>query len=393
VSDPIARAEALQIVLSRVQPLPAEEIDAAAAAGRVLAEPAAATIDLPPFASSAMDGYAVRAADTPGLLRVVGESVAGRPWSGLLGSGDAVVISTGAVVPDGASVIPVEATRRAGDDVEVPETAAGAHVREAGGDARAGSVVAPAGTVLGPPQLGALAAAGVTRVRVARRPAVSVLATGSELQPPGGPLAPGQIYEANTTLLRAQLEAAGCEVTVLPRVADDPAATELALAQGLAADVLVTTGGVSMGEHDLVRPALAALGAEEVFWRVALRPGKPISFGTRGSTLVFGLPGNPVSSLVGFELFVRPALRALQGAEPGPSYLAGRLGAPRRRSAERDELARARVRLDGDDVVVDPLGGQESHMIVRSAQADALVLIERGDGEIPAGSRVRYIPV
>ena len=381
-------------MLEHARPLPAEDVETASALGRVLAEAATASIDLPPFASSAMDGFAVLAADTPGRLRVVGESSAGRPWPGSIAAGQAVVISTGAVVPPGTSVVPVEDAHRAGESVEVPQVADGAQVRPAGGDASRGSVVLPSGACVGAAQLAALAAAGITRVRCARRPQVAVLATGSELRRPGETLGPGQIYEANTTLLRVQVESAGGEVRVLPPVADERDATTSALAEGLEGDVLITSGGVSMGEHDLVRPALAELGVEEIFWRVALRPGKPISFGVRGRTLVFGLPGNPVSALVGFELFVRPALLAVQqAADPGPAFLIGRLGASRRRTPERDELARARIRLEDDSVVLDPLGGQESHMIVRSAQADALVLIERGDGEAAAGSPVRYLPL
>jgi molybdopterin molybdotransferase len=175
---------------------------------------------------------------------------------------------------------------------------------------------------------------------------------------------------------------------------DDPDATREALKRALAADVVITSGGVSVGPHDLVRAALADLGAEEVFWRVAVRPGKPVAFSVRGCTLVFGLPGNPVSALVGFELFVRPALLALQGArEPGPLYLPARLAAAVRQNAGRDELLRARVRMDADGALVQPLGGQESHMIVRAASADALVLVPRGTGELAAGARVRYLPI
>src|SRR5262249_30422653 len=270
----------------------------------------------------------------------------------------------------------------------------GARARGGGGDGRAGPGVGPGGMRLAAPQLAALAAAGITRVTCGRRPQVALLATGSELRAPGEPLGPGQIYEANTTLLQAQVVSAGGELRRLSPVADEASATPAALADGLRAGVLVPTGGVSMGEHDLVRPALAELGVREVFWRVAVRPGKPVSFGVRDDVLVFGLPGNPVSSLVGFELFVRPALLALQhAAEPGPVFLAGRLGQERRRSSVRDELARAKVRLDGDAVILDVLSGQESHMIARSAHADALALIERGDGEVAAGDPVRYIPL
>jgi molybdopterin molybdotransferase len=221
-----------------------------------------------------------------------------------------------------------------------------------------------------------------------------VLATGSELRAPGEVLAPGEIYESNTVLLAAQLESAGAEVTVLEPVSDDEDATRSALERGFDHDVLVTSGGVSVGPHDLVRGALAELGAEEVFWRVAVRPGKPIAFAVREATLVFGLPGNPVSALVGFELFVRPALLALQGArDPSPAYLPGRLGSVARRNENRDELLRARTRVAEGAVVLDPLAGQESHMIVRSAAASALVLVPRGAGELAEGAQVSYLRI
>jgi molybdopterin molybdotransferase len=367
-------------------------VPVARAAGRVVATPAVAVIDLPPFDSSAMDGYAVRAKDTPGKLTVVGHSAAGKPEARTLGIGEAIVISTGAVVPAGAdAVVPVE---RTSGNVEVEGVRSGDNVRPRGGDARAGDVVVERGDVLRPPQLGALAAAGVATVRCARRPRVAVLATGSELRAPGEPLALGEIYESNTVLLAAQIESAGADVTVHGAVSDDEGATRAALERALESDVLVTSGGVSVGPHDLVRGALAELGAEEIFWRVAVKPGKPIAFAVRGETLVFGLPGNPVSSLVGFELFVRPALLALQGArDPGPAYLPGRLGTAVRRTEHRDELVRARTRIEGGAVVLDPLTGQESHMIVRSAAASALVLVPRGTGDVAAGAPVSYLRI
>ena len=320
--------EALALVLAHVRPLPLEDVPVASAAGRVLGEDARAVIDLPPFDSSAMDGYAVRAADTPGPLRVVGHSAAGRPEARAVGPGEAVVISTGAVVPAGAdAVVPVERTT---GDVVVESVDKSDNVRPRGGDVRAGDIVVPAGSPLGAPQVSALAAAGVAVVRCGRRPRVAVLSTGSELRAPGEPLAPGQIYESNSLLIAAQLGVAGAIATVFASVADDAAATRAALEQALEHDVLVTSGGVSVGPHDLVRSTLAELGAQEVFWRVAVKPGKPIAFAVRGESLVFGLPGNPVSALVGLELFVCPALRALQGArEPGPDFLPGRLSARR----------------------------------------------------------------
>jgi len=375
-----------------VRPLGGEDVPVARAAGRVVAARALAVTDLPPFDSSAMDGYAVRAVDTPGRLTVVGHSAAGKPETRALGAGEAIVISTGAVVPDGAdAVVPVE---RTSGDLEVEGVGSGENVRPRAGDARAGGVIVERGDVLRPAQLGALAAAGVVLVRCTRRPRVSVLATGSELRAPGEQLAPGEIYESNTVLLAAQLESAGAEVTVLRSVGDDESATRDALERGLDSDVLVTSGGVSVGQHDLVRGALAALGAEEVFWRVAVKPGKPIAFAVRGETLVFGLPGNPVSSLVGFELFVRPALLALQGARDArPAYLPGRLGASVRRNEHRDEFLRARTRVEDGSVVLDPLTGQESHMIVRSAAASALVLVPRGSGVLPDGAQVSYLRI
>jgi molybdopterin molybdotransferase len=384
--------DALALVLEWVQPLSGEDVLVARAVGRVVAEPALAVTDLPPFDSSAMDGYAVRATDTPGRLTVVGHSAAGKPETRALGTGEAIVISTGAVVPDGAdAVVPVE---RTSGDLLVERVGSGDNVRPRGGDARVGDVIVERGDVLRPAQLGALAAAGAVTLWCARRPRVSVLATGSELRAPGEVLAPGEIYESNTVLLAAQLESAGAEVTVLEPVGDDESATRAALERGLEADVLVTSGGVSVGPHDLVRGELAALGAEEVFWRVAVKPGKPIAFAVRGATMVFGLPGNPVSSLVGFELFVRPALLALQGArDPGPAYLPGRLGVRVERNEHRDELVRATTRIDDGAVVLDPLSGQESHMIVRSAAASALVLVPRGRGALPAGAQVSYLRI
>ena len=380
--------EALVLVLAHVRPLPLEDVPVGSAVGRVLGEDARAATDLPPFDSSAMDGYAVRAEDTPGRLRVVGHSAAGRPELGAVGPGEAVVISTGAVVPTGAdAVVPVE---RATGDVVVESVGKGDNVRPRGGDTRSGDVVVSAGSPLGPPQVSALAAAGVAGVRCRRRPRVAVLSTGSELRAPGEPLAPGEIYESNSVLIAAQLGSAGAAATVFPVVADDAAATRAALEQALEHDMLITTGGVSVGPHDLVRATLAELGAQEIFWRVAVKPGKPIAFAVRGDSLVFGLPGNPVSSLVGFELFVRPALRAQQGArEPGPDFLPGRLAHGVRRNLDRDELVRAR--RSGDQL--EPLSGQDSHMIVRAAAANALVLIPRGEGELAPGAEVAYLQI
>jgi molybdopterin molybdotransferase len=389
VDDLITLDEAIALVLERALPLDTERVPLDQAAGRVLVEPAHARTDLPPFPSSAMDGYAVRSGDTPGSLRIAGRIAAGRPAERPLEAGEAMAIATGGVVPAGAdAVVPIEEVSERNGQVDVPDVAADAHVRPRAGDVREGDEILAVGTRLTPAHVGALAAAGIAEVTATRRPRAAVLPTGTELRPPGVELRPGEIYEANGRLLAAALAQAGADVSKLDPVADDEAAHREALERALAEDLVVTSGGVSVGPHDLVRRVARELGVDEVFWRVAVKPGKPISFGVGGRTLLFGLPGNPVSTLVGFELFVRPALRALAGErEPGPRWQSGRLARGIRRNAHRDELVRARADAEG----LEPLSGQESHMIVRAAAADALVLVPRGGGALDVGAPVRWL--
>ena len=385
---------ALERILERAQMLDVEAVPLADAAGRVLAEPGTARVDLPPFASSAMDGFAVRAADTPGALPVTLRVAAGRPTSEPLPAGAAAAIATGGAVPEGAdAVVPVELTVETDGHVEIElEARRGQHVRPRGGDVRTGDIVVESGVRLGSLHIGALAAAGVAEVSCARRPRVSVLATGSELRAPGETLRPGEIFDSNRVMIAHVLASNGAIVDLLPVVEDDERAHREALDEALTADAVVTSGGVSMGPHDLVRRVEAELGVEEIFWGVAVKPGKPLSFGVRGQTLVFGLPGNPVSSLVGSLLFVRPALLALQGlAEPQPQYSHGVTTAGLRRNVHRDEFVRARRRTDAAATLLEPILGQESHMIVRAAAANALVHVPRGEGEIAEGSAVRYL--
>jgi molybdopterin molybdotransferase len=388
--------EALAHVLARAVPLAVEQVPLTDAAGRVLAEPAVANVDLPPFPSSAMDGFALRADDTPGSLPVVARIAAGRPATRALEPGEAMGIATGGVVPAGAdAVVPLEDVAETENAVTIPTPVVkGANVRSRGGDVTAGEVAVAAGTTLTPARIAALAACGVSTVRCGARPRVVVLATGTELRPPGVPLAEGEIYESNGVMLGAALVAAGAVVERVGPVADDEDAHRAAIEHGLGAHVLVTSGGVSVGPHDLVRRIERALGVDEIFWGVAMRPGKPLSFGVRGSTLVFGLPGNPVSSLVGCLLFACPAVRALQGAsDPGPRYLSGVLSTAVTRNAARDDFVRARSAWTDGGVALSPIGGQESHMIVRSAAADALVHVPRGTGTLAAGSPVRFLPL
>jgi molybdopterin molybdotransferase len=394
VRNLVSIEEAQRLVLERVVRLPEEGVLVEDAIGRVLTEAATTAIDLPPFDSSAMDGFALRAEDTPGTLPVRFRIAAGNPADRALEPGEAMGIATGGVVPEGAdAVIPLEYVVDHDNKIDVPDPVSrGASIRPAGGDLQRGAVVVEAGTRLGAPQVAALAAAGVAEVRVSRKPSAAVLATGSELRRPGEPLEPGQIYEANGVLIEAQLASAGAVVERLSTVADDEDAHRAALSRGLEADVFVTSGGVSVGPHDLVRRIEAELGVEEVFWGVSVKPGKPISFGVVDGRLVFGLPGNPVSVLVGFELFVRPAVLALQGVvDPLPRFERGRLGGEVERNPGRDELVRARLVLDDEGVLVDPLPGRESHMIARAALAEALVLVRRGEGHLRQGDSVEFL--
>jgi len=395
MADLLAVDEALVRVLAHAQPLPAVHAVLADAYGRILAEPASASIDLPPFPSSAMDGFALRAADTPGTLPVAARVAAGRPAAARLAPGQAMGIATGGVVPDGAdAVVPLELVVDHGNSIVVAsDVLGGANIRSQGGDVRAGEAVLAPGLMLTAARIAALAACGVGEVRCGARPRVAIVTTGTELRAPGEELRAGEIYESNGAMLAAALGAAGALVERLGSVADDEASHRAVIERGLGADVLVTSGGVSVGPHDLVRRVGLELGVEEVFWGVAMRPGKPLAFGVRGTTLVFGLPGNPVSSLVGCLLFVVPAVLALQGASaPGPRYLSGTLAAPVRRNPARDDFVRARATWRHGGVELHPIVGQESHMIVRSAAADALIRVGRGDGEIAAGAPAGYLP-
>jgi molybdopterin molybdotransferase len=398
VPDLISVDEAHRLILERVRPLAAERVPIERAAGRVLADPATAQVDLPPFASSAMDGFAVRAADVSigRTLPVVEEIAAGRPASRALAAGEAMAISTGAVVPEGAdTVVPLELVQHEDSRVTFTEEARqGANVRPRGGDTQSGQPVLEAGASLGPAQVGALAAAGVSEVQCAKRPRVGILVTGTELRQPGEALEPGQIYESNGLLLAAALASAGAVPAQLGVVADEEEELQRTMERALLGfDMLVTSGGASVGPHDLVRSVQAKLRSEEVFWGVSVKPGKPVAFSVRRDTPIFNLPGNPVSVLVTFELFVRPAVNALLGLlEPLPRFRSGRLAAAVSRNEHRDELIRVRTTSgESGEMQLRPLDGQESHMMVRSGTADALVYIESGTEELAAGSTVRYL--
>lgn len=388
--------DALALIEAHAHPLPAEEVPLEHAYGRYIAQELRAAIDLPPFASSAMDGYALHAEDSPGRLTVVGESSAGSPYLGKLDRGEAIAISTGAVVPAQAdAVVPIEDVTGNREQIELAsEVAPGAFVRNQGSDIERDDLILDAGTRLGSAQIGAAAAVGLGTVLCRRRPSVAVLTTGTELRRPGEPLSEGEIYDANGPMLTAALLTSGAGVEHIPAAADTREAHRVALARALEYDVVISSGGVSVGPHDLVRSVGQELGITEVFWRIALRPGKPLAFGVRGSTLVFGLPGNPVSSLVCFELFVRPALLALQGATSIlPAWTSGVLGAAVERNPQRDDLIRVRFDATKGSAALLPVHGQQSHQIAITAQADALARIPMGTGELPAGTEVACLPL
>jgi molybdopterin molybdotransferase len=382
---------ARELVLAAAAPLAAEPVPVGIALDRVLAAEVVAAADAPPFDNSAMDGFAVAASpSSPRTLRIAGESRAGRPAEIALGAGEAFAISTGAQLPAGAdAVVRVEDTELHDGLVTLSVAVAhGDNVRRAGEDLRAGTVVLPTGTRLGPAELGVAIGAGASSVPCARRPRVVILCTGDELREPGAALGPGEIHNSNAVVLAALAARAGADVVATRVVPDEQADTEAAFATALdAADVVLASGGVSVGAHDHVKGALGALGVEERFWRVDLRPGKPTWFGTRGAQLVLGLPGNPVSSSVTFLLFARPALLALQGAPPLPSRARALLTQDVRRGAREHAL---RVWLDERDGTLraTPTGPQGSHVTGSLLGADALAFVAAGEGVATAGTAV-----
>ncbi len=392
--DPRVAAEH---VLARVPAARSERVRLDEAQGRVLTREVAGMDDVPPFDNSAMDGYAVRSDDVarasrqaPVALEVVGESRAGRPYEGVLEAGQATGISTGAMLPRGAdAVLRVEDARFAGDGllVEVP-LPAGKEIRRAGEDLRAGDVVLTAGTRLGAAELGVAASTGVAALECARLPSVAVVVTGDELVEPPARLGPGQIRNTNGYAVPAQVREAGGRVHLVERAVDDRASTIATLERALAADVVVATGGVSVGPHDHVRPAFAALGIEQVFWGVALRPGHPTYFGTGTDTLCFGLPGNPVSAMITFHLFVRPALARMQGAAVDDKRARATFEAAYSKRPGRAHVVRCALTAADDGWHVRPTKAQGSHVLTSMVGVQALAYLEVERGDVAAGEIV-----
>ncbi len=386
-------ADARSRMIAAATPLGHETIDLADALRRVLAAPIDATRAQPPFAASSMDGWAVRSGDGEGPRRITGESAAGRGYSGAVGPGEAVRIFTGAAIPDGAdSVVIQENARREGDQLLAGAALPGANIRAAGLDFAAGARLLDSGVRLDPWRLALAAAAGRATLEVARRQAVTLLTTGDEVVPPGAAPGPWQIFDSGATALGRLLELwTGAAPTPL-RAGDTEAALVEAVSGG-GGDLLVTLGGASVGDHDLVKPALRRLGLELIVESVAVRPGKPTWFGRLGDgRLVLGLPGNPASALVCAELFLRPLIMALQGASPSLPMAWAKLALPLKANGEREHWMRARLTSAPDGALIaQPFFDQDSSLVTVFAEADALIRHPAGAPAAAAGEAVEIL--
>lgn len=397
--DDLPLAEALARVLAATAPVAGRQrLPLARALGCVLATPACAGCDSPPFAASAMDGYALAAARgaAGAEVLILGQALAGHPYAAPVPSGSCVRITTGGPVPAGCdAVIPQE-------DVEPLGTTAvrlgrpvraGENVRPRGEECAAGEALFAAGHRLDAMSIATLAGVGVTEVETVRPLRVAIASSGDELTAAGEPLAPGHIYERNRPLLRALLAPYEVQLHDLGVLGDTPAALEALVAAGAHADLLITTGGVSVGDADLLVPLLARQGRID-FWRARLKPGRPVLFGRLGGAHYFGLPGNPVSALVTFLLLVRPALQRLAGASyrPPPAWPA-RLATPLRKRPGRLELQRGRLQFEATEALptVRPLSGQGSHLLREAADADCLIRLEEARGDLAAGEIVTVL--
>ncbi len=393
----ISVEDALRRLFDLCQLMPSETIALRRSARRVLTASVTARLTQPPFAASAMDGYAIRDADHQSgmVLRVVGEAAAGRGFAGSVGRGEAARIFTGAPVPEGAErVVLQEDVTREGDRITLGEKLeSGANIRAAGQDFRQGDRI-DAPRRLRPADLGLFAAMNVAEVSVARRPVVALIATGDELVMPGEEPGPDQIVASNNFALAAMAEAEGAEVRMLPIARDTEASLRHTLSLAADADLIVTIGGASVGDHDIVGKVAGEMGLERAFWKIAMRPGKPLMAGKFGGSVLLGLPGNPVSAIVCGHLFMLPMIRAMQGLVPGAAPRErGILAADIAPNGPREHYMRAKLDRSDGAVSVRPFDRQDSALLSILTKADALLVRPPLDGARPAGAAVDYIAI
>jgi len=393
-------SEARARILAAIAPVGTEQVSLAQAAGRTLAADALARLTQPPKAVSAMDGYAVRAVDVgkvPVTLKVIGAAPAGRPFAGNVGAGEAVRIFTGAPLPEGADAVVIqEDTAADRNNVIIKEAAPlGQFVRKAGLDFKEGDALLRAGRVLSPRDVGLCAAMNVPWLTVRRKPRIAILATGDEIVQPGEALGPGQIVSSNSWALAAFVEANGGEAINIGIAPDEKATLKTMADSARGADLLVTTGGASVGDHDLVQSALGEIGLSLDFWKIAMRPGKPLMFGKIGATPLLGLPGNPVSSMVCSLLFLAPMLAKFLGrAETEPGRITAHLGADLKANDLREDYLRCTLARAADGLIVaNPFRAQDSSMMATLAKADGLILRAPHAPALKAGDAVEVIPL
>jgi molybdopterin molybdotransferase len=395
-------ADALEKILTGVMPLCPEQVGLRFALGRTLAHALSAALTHPPFESSSMDGYAVRHDDLgalPAMLRVIGEAAAGWPFGGTVGHGDAVRIFTGAPVPDGADTVVIQEDARAGASNVTISSAPGrgGNVRPRGQDFHEGDAILNRGTQLNSRDILLAATSGHAMLAVVRRPVVAILATGDELVEPSDRPGAGQIVSSNSYGLAALIEAAGGAPKLLGIAQDNAEDLAAKLRDAEAADILVTTGGASVGDHDLVRPALEAAGSTLHFYKIAMRPGKPMFFGTRpgpnGTQRILGLPGNPLAAMIGARVFLQPLIAALLGRSDHLKNFDAVLATPVAGNGPRDHYMRARIDFNSSPPRATPLASQDSSLVTALAAANGLIIVPADTEAQPAGSRVSIMPL
>lgn len=389
----ISVQEASRLVLGLASPPTLERISLDQAGGRVLAQPAISRMTQPPFDAAAMDGYAWRSADAGKTLRVIGQSAAGHPWQGEAQPETAIRIFTGAAVPPGYDRVEMqENTQRDGEMLRIQTPSRGTHIRRRGIDFAQGDRIEP-GQRISAAMIGLLAAMNIPEIQVARRPRVAILASGDELLRPGQSPAEGQIISSNDLAVAALARSAGAQTTILPIARDTEASLREAFSRAADHDLLVTIGGVSVGDHDLMAPIAEQMGMTRAFHKIAMRPGKPLMAGKLGQTIMLGLPGNPVSAITCGILFMQPLIGRMQGLPGDLTPRRARLAVALPPEGNRQHYLRARLSEGADLPDIQPFGDQDSSLLSILTQANSLLIRPAGDPARKAGEIMSYLPV